>query len=155
MAIADGELVAVMVLDTVGSTARRAQLGEVAANQLDLAERAALRTRIADVGGEVVAETGDGAVALFPSASAALEVGLSLRGPQYRIGVAVGEVVHVEDGVWSGSAMQEAAMLERACPVGEVVASPLAAQLATSVHVSIEPLDSAPDLAAVVRPSAL
>ena len=148
-----------MVIDIVGSTNRRAELGEAAANELDLAERAQMTEAVRSRGGEVVEFTGDGAVALLPSASAGIAAALALCRPQFRIGVAVGEVQCL-DGTWSGSPLVTAVWLERHCPPGAVACSALAVRTATSAPASrAEPL---PDLppgsvqpdAVVLRPRA-
>ena len=137
-------LAAALVIDIVGSTSRRAELGEAAANARDLAERAQMAEAVRSRGGEVVDFTGDGAIALLPSSSAGLAAALALCGPHYRIGLAVGEV-HQLDGTWSGAPLVAAAWLEQRCPPGAVACSALAMRTATTALASVaEPLPGTP-----------
>ena len=122
-------LAAAMVIDSVGSTSRRAALGEAAANQVDRAERAQMTDAVRAHGGTVLEFTGDGAVALLPSASAAVHAAFALCAPQYRIGIAVGEVRRDGDA-WTGAPLVAATALERGCPPGAVACSALTVRTA-------------------------
>ena len=137
---AGATLAAAMVVDSVGSTSRRAALGETAANEIDRSERAQITTAVLDQGGSIVEFTGDGAVALFPSSSAAISAAFALCAPHYRIGIAVGEVRR--DGAsWAGTPLVAATALERRCPPGAVACSALTALTAGSAPPSTsEPL---------------
>ena len=136
----DAMLAAAMVVDSVGSTSRRAALGEAAANEIDRAERAQMTTAVLAHGGSIVDFTGDGAIALFPSSSAAISAAFALCAPHYRIGIAVGEVRR--DGTsWAGTPLVAATALERRCPPGAVACSALTTRTASSAPPSTsEPL---------------
>lgn len=157
--IGSAVLAATMVIDSVGSTSRRAALGEVAANEIDRAERAQMTAAVRDQGGNVLEFTGDGAIALFPSSSAAISAAFALCAPHYRIGIAVGEVRR-DGSAWTGAALVAAARLERRCPPGAVACSALAVRTASSAPAAItEPLpetvsDDAQSGDVALRPSA-
>lgn len=129
-------LAAAVVVDTVRSTERLAELGEVAAE----AERRRASTRleqvVADHGGRIVAGTGDGAIALFGTTTAAIAAARTLADARLRIGIGVGDVT-LDHGAWRGVAIEEASANERACPPGEVRCSRDALDVATLEDVPI------------------
>jgi len=157
----DTVLAAAMVIDSVGSTSRRAAIGESAANRIDRAERAQMTSAVRDQGGTILEFTGDGAIALLPSASAAVSAAFALCAPHYRIGIAVGEVRR-DGSAWTGAPLVAAAQLERRCPPGAVACSSLAVRTASSAPpATSEPLRADGDHdgddqsgAMVLRPSA-
>ena len=131
----------VLFSDLVGSTALATRLGDDEADRVrrsitDIEARAVERG-----GGQVVKRLGDGMMAVFTSAAAALDAAVELQqrtmmlasnqptwGVQLRIGVAAGEVIEEHDGDWHGTPVVEAARLCSACSpsdvlVGDVVIS--------------------------------
>jgi class 3 adenylate cyclase len=89
----------------------------------------ACRVAITRCGGRVVKSTGDGVLALFPSAGAAVRSAGRLRddlaadGLEIRIGVHVGDVDHRGDDV-SGLAVHVAARVMSAAGPGELLVTP-------------------------------
>ncbi len=116
----------VMFTDTVGSTDTLTRVGPAAAE----AQRRQHDTLVANVvtvfGGSVVKSTGDGAVALLPSAdhlvraAAAVQEAAEAGRIQLRVGVATGDVVS-EAGDCFGEPVVVASRLCAQCPSGAVL----------------------------------
>lgn len=130
--------------DVVGSTALRQRLGDTVADRWfrDLFERIELVT--AECGGAIVKWLGDGAMAVYPAAGAALDAAVRMQeiahspGPhtdvapaRLRIGVSIGDVVEA-DGDWIGMPVVEAARLCDKAGDDEIWASAVTALLARS-----------------------
>jgi class 3 adenylate cyclase len=126
------ENVALLFTDVVGSTALSQSLGPEAGDQVRRDHFAILRQSLADAGGIEVKNLGDGLMAVFSSASAALACGVAMqqavdrdnRGRQHavglRVGLSGGEVVH-EDGDYFGDPVIEAARLCAICNPGQIL----------------------------------
>jgi hypothetical protein len=116
----------VMFTDTVGSTDTLTRVGPAAAE----AQRHQHDTLVANVvtvfGGSVVKSTGDGAVALLPSAdhlvraAAAVQEAAEAGGIELRVGAATGDVVS-ENGDCFGEPVVVASRLCAQCPSGTVL----------------------------------
>src|SRR5207302_1161164 len=91
-------LAAVMFTDLVGSTQRAASLGDAHWKALLDRHDSAVRDVVGRTGGTVVKSTGDGVLALFPSAGVALRAACRLRTSlasdelDVRVGVHVGDI---------------------------------------------------------------
>jgi class 3 adenylate cyclase/alpha-beta hydrolase superfamily lysophospholipase len=107
-------LAAVMFTDLVGSTERAASIGDQRWKAMLDRHDAAIRRAVGRSGGTVVKTTGDGVLALFPSAAIAtytaaqLSRQLAADDLSVRIGIHVGDVDHRGDDV-SGLAVNIAA----------------------------------------------
>jgi class 3 adenylate cyclase len=119
-------LSAVMFTDLVGSTERAASLGDEDWKSVLDRHDAAVRTIVGRCGGSVVKTTGDGVLALLPSAGVCLRVAIEIRrvlaveGLEVRIGVHVGDVDRRGDDV-SGLAVNIASRVMSKGGAGEVV----------------------------------
>lgn len=119
-------LAAVMFTDLVGSTARAASLGDAQWKSVLDRHDVTVRATVGRCGGAVVNTTGDGVLALMPSAAAAVRAAtqvqdeLTADGLQARIGIHVGDVDRRDDDV-SGLAVNIAARAMAAADSGEIV----------------------------------
>jgi class 3 adenylate cyclase len=142
--VPDGRGIATIVFtDMVGSTALRVRLGEEQANQLRRIHDQRLAARIEANGGRVLRAQGDGLVAVFPVASAALTAAVEMQQAiasyncrpdalaeiRVRMGLSVGEVSW-EDGDCFGLPMVEAARLEAAARGAQILCSDLVRAMA-------------------------
>src|ERR1700676_5301969 len=128
------ENVALLFTDVVGSTALSQRLTPEEADEVRRQHFAVLRRTLADLGGTEVKNLGDGVMAVFSSASAALACGVVMqqaverdnRGREHpvglRVGLSGGEVVH-EDGDYFGDPVIEAARLCSNCEPGQILAA--------------------------------
>jgi class 3 adenylate cyclase len=128
------EHVALLFTDIVGSTALSQTLSPDAADRVRRDHFAILRRTLAGAGGTEVKNLGDGVMAVFSSASAALDCGVDMqqaveldnRGCDHsvglRVGLSGGEVVH-EDGDYFGDTVIEAARLCATCEPGQILAA--------------------------------
>jgi class 3 adenylate cyclase/tetratricopeptide (TPR) repeat protein len=128
------ENVALLFTDMVGSTAMAQRLSAEASDQVRRDHFAILRRTLAETGGTEVKNLGDGLMAVFASASAALACGVAMqqaverdnrgRGPSVglRVGISGGEVVHEEEDYF-GDPVIEAARLCAACDQGQILAA--------------------------------
>ncbi len=128
----------IVFTDLVGSTALRASLGEVRADELRRVHDALLGEQITDHGGRVVKGGGDGLLAAFESASAALSAAVAMQQAiahhnrradriaemSVRIGLSAGDVLW-EDGDCYGTPVVEAARLETVATGGQILCSDL------------------------------
>jgi class 3 adenylate cyclase/pimeloyl-ACP methyl ester carboxylesterase len=107
-------LAAIMFTDIVGSTERAAAVGDSHWRSMLERHDKTLRTVVGRNGGQVVKTTGDGVLALLPSASAAVRAARQARhemasfGLELRVGIHVGDVDRRGDDV-SGLAVHIAA----------------------------------------------
>ena len=127
------QTVTILFCDLVGSTERRARLGDDAADEFKDRFFAALRSAVARDDGTEVKSLGDGLMAAFPASAAdavtcATEMHRAVADldaddpPRLRIGISSGEVA--QDGTdWSGLPVVEAARLEAAAAPGQTLAS--------------------------------
>jgi class 3 adenylate cyclase/tetratricopeptide (TPR) repeat protein len=125
--------VAVLFTDLVGSTRLLSRLGETAYDELRRTHFASLRRAVERVGGEEVKGLGDGILAVFGSAIAALDCAVAMQQATdlearagaplaLRVGVALGDVTFEEGDVY-GSAVVEAARLVAVARAGQILAS--------------------------------
>ena len=90
-------LAAVLFIDLVGSTRRAANEGDAQwRDLLDIHDRT-VQECVRHHGGRVVKYTGDGALALMPSATGALEAATSIRAGLAELGLRVRAGIHVGD----------------------------------------------------------
>jgi class 3 adenylate cyclase/pimeloyl-ACP methyl ester carboxylesterase len=121
-------LSAVMFTDLVGSTERAASLGDEDWKSVLNRHDAAVRTIVGRCGGSVVKTTGDGVLALLPSAGVCLRVALEIRREladeelNVRIGVHVGDIDRRGDDV-SGLAVNIASRVMSRADAGDIVAT--------------------------------
>jgi len=132
------DLVIVLSSDWVGSTATRADLGEEAADTLQEVHDTLLRRVIDSAGGRVVKHTGDGVLATFQSATAALGAAAkmladfaayrsspdALAPVDIRIGLAAGDVKQQSGDIF-GMPVIEAVRLQAAAEPNEILCSDL------------------------------
>ncbi len=128
------ENVVLLFTDIVGSTALSQRLSPDMADQVRRDHFAVLRQTLAEADGIEVKNLGDGLMAAFSSASAALACGVSMqqaieldnRGREHavglRVGLSGGEVVRDEDDYF-GDVVIEAARLCAVCEPGQVLAT--------------------------------
>ena len=124
-------LVAVLFTDLVGSTELMTRLGQRAFDELRRRHFSALGTVVTSYGGDEVKNTGDGILAVFPSAAQAVDAAVALQratlrqgGPlpvAIRIGLAVGDAT-LESGDVFGAPVVEAARLVAAANSGQILA---------------------------------
>jgi class 3 adenylate cyclase/pimeloyl-ACP methyl ester carboxylesterase len=128
-------LVALVMTDIVGSTERLAALRDVAWTALlaDYHQRSA--EAVERFGGRRINTTGDGCIATFTSAAAALRCGAALArtagelGIASRAGVHVGDVEALDDDIAGISVHITARLLDHASP-GDVIVTDIAARAA-------------------------
>ncbi|HET7693648.1 MAG TPA: adenylate/guanylate cyclase domain-containing protein [Gemmatimonadota bacterium] len=127
-------LAAVWFADIVGFTAL-ASRDEDAALKLKEIFQAITRKVVRELGGTLVKFLGDGGLAVFPSADAAVRAGLDVQrafeartsaagvAAQLRVGVHLGEVVTESDGDVYGDGVNTAARIQHEAEPGQVVVS--------------------------------
>ena len=125
---------AVLFTDIVGSTELSQSLSPDAADEVRRDHFANLRRSLADADGIEVKNLGDGIMAVFTSASAALACAVAMQQAielsnrdlehtvRVRIGLSGGEVVY-EDGDYFGDPVIEASRLCAACAPGQILAA--------------------------------
>ena len=133
---ADIATVTVLFTDLVGSTALGLRVGLDRAEELRQEHFALLREAIAAAKGQEVKNVGDGLMAVFPSAGAAVECAIAaqqrneLRNRraheklELRVGISLGDVSRAE-GDYFGSPVVEAARLCAEAAAGQVLVSEL------------------------------
>jgi len=138
-------LAAVLFTDLVGSTARAAALGDESWKSVIDRHDAAVRTIVGRAGGSVIKTTGDGALALLPSAGVCLRVAAAVRrdlaaqGLDVRIVVHVGDVDRRGDDV-SGLAVNVASRVMSTGGAGEIVVTQSVVSSVAGQAVAFEPL---------------
>lgn len=134
----DRRLAAVLFTDLVDSTRLAAESGDAAWKQVLDRHDEVTRAEVGRNGGEVVKMTGDGVLALLPSATGAVDAARGLRerlvGDDLgvRIGIHVGEVDRRGDDV-SGLAINIAARVMTHADEGQILTSAIVTELADSV----------------------
>jgi len=133
--------VTVLFTDVVGSTELLTRLGEEPFNELRRAHFAALREQLARAGGSEVKTLGDGLLATFSSAAAAVASAVAMQqaaerqsrtaGVPFtlRVGLALGEVTFEEGDVF-GTPVVEAARLVGAARPGQILATSIVRMVA-------------------------
>src|SRR5262245_26195278 len=135
--------VAVLITDLVGSVSMRTNLGAHRADEIERWHEAIVHKAVADYQGTIVKRLGDGAMAVFSTATdavaaaAAIQTRLARESPvqdasmQVRIGISAGEVVIEENDV-RGLPPTEAARLCARAEGGQILTSQLVQQLAVA-----------------------
>jgi class 3 adenylate cyclase len=138
-------LSAVLFTDLVGSTTRAAELGDE--NWKSVLDRhdARVRTIVGRCGGSVIKTTGDGVLALLPSAGVCLRAAAEVRrdlgavGLDVRIGVHVGDIDRRGDDV-SGLAVNIASRAMSKGDAGDIVVTVSVVAAVAGQAVAFEPL---------------
>src|SRR5215204_563598 len=101
-----GSLVTVTALftDLVGSTSLESRVGPIVADELRAQYFTLLREALVDTGGREVKSTGDGVMAVFPSAAAAVDCGVAIQQRMERRNAQGAEPMHVRVGINIGDA---------------------------------------------------
>lgn len=134
----DRAVLTMLMTDIVDSTRIAGQLGDAAWKHRLADHNRIVRRLLAQLGGREVDTTGDGFLAAFNSAEAALRAALSIRdavraaGLEIRAGVHTGEVDLVDGGDLRGIAVHEAARIMAAAGAGSVYTSGLTRLLASA-----------------------
>jgi tetratricopeptide (TPR) repeat protein len=134
--------VTVLFTDLVASTELMARLGEAAYDRFRRDHFAALRTAVEHHGGNEVKNTGDGLMAVFPSASDAVLAGIAMQRSaatnrvELRVGIALGDATE-EAGDWFGTPVVEAARLCSAGESGQVLVTDVVRAVA-GAHADVE-----------------
>ncbi|HMQ27741.1 MAG TPA: adenylate/guanylate cyclase domain-containing protein, partial [Acidimicrobiales bacterium] len=135
------ETATILVVDLVGSTELRAALGEDAAEELRRRFDRLVADVVAEQGGTLIKGLGDGALASFAGAAAAVSAGVSLQqgvdvlarkerqALAVRVGLSAGDVT-VEDGDTFGVPVVEASRLCGAAAAGQILAADIVRVLA-------------------------
>ena len=129
-------LVAVLFTDLVGSTELTLSLGPTAGDSFRRRHFARLHEATARFGGDVVKSTGDGIMATFPAAFAAVEAAVAMQqvvagSAGMRVGLSVGDAAP-EGGDWYGMPVIEAARLCAEAGAGQILATRTLVALAES-----------------------
>lgn len=127
-----------LMTDIVDSTRTAARIGDAAWKQRLGAHNRIVRQQLERHQGHEVDTTGDGFLATFGSAGAALRAAIAIcqavaaAGVQIRSGVHTGEVDVLESGDLRGIAVHETARIMAAAPTGSVYTSAVSKALAAS-----------------------
>ena len=138
-------LSAVLFTDLVGSTERASSLGDDEWKSVLDRHDATIRAIVGRAGGSVVKTTGDGVLALLPSAGGGLRVALKIRhdlraeGLDARIGVHVGDIDRRGDDV-SGLAVNIASRAMSKGGAGEIVVTASVVAAVAGQAVTFDPL---------------
>jgi pimeloyl-ACP methyl ester carboxylesterase/class 3 adenylate cyclase len=138
-------IAAVMFTDLVASTERAAALGDARWKSVLARHDQAVRAAIGASGGDVINPTGDGVLALLPSAGAAIRVAQRIRdslttdGLAVRIGIHVGDVDRRGDDI-SGLGVHIAARVMKCAAADEVIVTSSVVASVTGEPVALEPL---------------
>jgi len=138
-------LSAVLFTDLVGSTERAASLGDEEWKSLLDRHDTVVRAIVGRSGGSVIKTTGDGVLALIPSAGEALRVAAAVRrdlaseGLDVRIGVHVGDIDRRGDDV-SGLAVNIASRVMAKAGTGEIVVTASVVAAVAGQAVAFTPL---------------
>ena len=138
----------ILFTDLESSTALTQRLGDAKAQEVLRGHNDAVRAALDAHGGQEVKHTGDGIMASFPSAVAAVEAALAMQRDlagaevRVRIGLNAGEPI-AEDGDYFGTAVQLAARLcDRAEP-GQVLVSDVVRQLCAGKNFTFDDVGAA------------
>ena len=135
----------ILFTDMESSTALTQRLGDDAAQELVRRHDLVVRTALEDHDGREVKHTGDGIMASFPSAvaavTAAVQIQRDLVGGEIgvRIGLNAGEPI-AEGGDLFGTAVQLAARVTDHAGSGQILVSNVVRELCAGKHFSFEPL---------------
>lgn len=127
------QIAVILFTDLVGSTRRAESAGDAAWKQLLDRHDDVSQTAISRRGGEVIKMTGDGVLALLPSATAAIEAAHTIRtllgddGLEVRIGIHLGEIDRRGNDV-SGLAVHIASRIMGSAGAGQILTSAVVAQ---------------------------
>jgi len=127
----------ILFTDLVDSTRRAASAGDADWKLLLDRHDAMNRNEVTRCGGEVIKTTGDGVLALLPSATAAIDAATGIRDRlaadhlEVRVGIHVGEIDRRGDDV-SGLAVHIAARAMSSADAGQILCTAVVAQLAGS-----------------------
>jgi class 3 adenylate cyclase len=132
--VGESQTAIILVTDLVGSTQRRSEVGEDAAEVLRRQHDHLLGDATVEHGGEVVKSLGDGILARFASAADAVAAAVAIQQRasgdfDVRIGISAGDVT-LEDGDCFGSPVIEAARLCARAEGGQILVADLARMLA-------------------------
>jgi class 3 adenylate cyclase/pimeloyl-ACP methyl ester carboxylesterase len=122
------QVVGILFTDLVGSTHRAASTGDADWKRLLDRHDEVNRTAVGRRGGEVIKSTGDGVLAVLPSATAAIEAARTIREQiadsdlEVRIGIHVGEIDRRGADV-SGLAVNVAARIMGEASAGQILVS--------------------------------
>jgi class 3 adenylate cyclase len=141
-------VVTMLMTDIVDSTKTAAEIGDAAWRQRLSTHNRLIRRQLERFGGREVDTTGDGFLAAFTSAEAALRAALAAQeavvaaGIQIRAGVHTGEVDVLAGGNLRGIAVHEAARIMAVATAGSVYTSAVSRALALSSGLHFEPVGS-------------
>jgi class 3 adenylate cyclase len=129
------QLSVILFTDLVGSTRRAEAAGDAAWKRLLDRHDSVNRIAVTRRGGEIVKTTGDGVLALLPSATAAIEAAQAIRAQlrdedlEVRIGIHLGEIDRRGEDV-SGRAVNIAARIMSSAEPDQILTSAVVAQTA-------------------------
>jgi len=139
---AEQRLMVILFTDMEGSTPLTERLGDDGAQQVLRAHNARIRECLARRSGSEIKHTGDGIMASFPSAAAAIECAVDIQRAfaresemdagrliRVRVGLNAGEPV-AEEGDLFGTAVQAAARIASRARPGQILVSDVVRQLA-------------------------
>jgi class 3 adenylate cyclase len=124
----------ILFTDLESSTALTQRLGDEGAQELLRGHNATVRAALEEHGGREVKHTGDGIMASFPSAVAAVTAGLAMQRDlvgaevRVRVGINAGEPIAEDDDLF-GTAVQLAARITDRAEPGQVLVSDVVRQL--------------------------
>jgi class 3 adenylate cyclase/pimeloyl-ACP methyl ester carboxylesterase len=127
------QMAVILFTDLVGSTRKAASTGDAAWRRLLDRHDAVNRSAVTRRGGEVIKTTGDGVLALLPSATAAVDAAQTIRVQlrdedlEVRVGIHLGEIDRRGEDV-SGLAVNIAARIMSIAEPGQILTSALIAQ---------------------------
>lgn len=133
-----------LMTDIVDSTRTAARIGDAAWKQRLADHNRIVRRQLERFGGREIDTTGDGFLAVFASAEAALRAALAIchavtaAGVAIRAGVHTGEVDTLEGGDLRGIAVHETARIMAAAPSGSAYTSGLSRALASASGLRFE-----------------
>jgi class 3 adenylate cyclase len=133
-AAAPGGFQTILFTDLESSTAITQRLGDEGAQELLRGHNEAVRAALEEHGGREVKHTGDGIMASFPSAVAAVMAGLQMQRDlaggevRVRVGINAGEPIAEDDDLFGLSVIKAARIGDRAEP-GQVLVSDVVRQL--------------------------
>jgi class 3 adenylate cyclase len=136
---------AVLFTDLVGSTRQASSLGDDEWKAVLDRHDATIRAIVGRAGGSVIKTTGDGVLALLPSAASGLRVGSAIRrdlhaeGLDTRIGVHVGDLDRRGDDV-SGLAVNIASRAMSKAGAGDIVVTSTVVGAVAGQPITFEPL---------------
>ena len=131
---APGGFQSILFTDLESSTALTQRVGDEAAQEVLRGHNTAVRGALEANGGREVKHTGDGIMAAFPSAVAAVQAGIAIQRElaggevRVRVGINAGEPI-AEDGDLFGTAVQLAARITDRAEPGQVLVSNVVREL--------------------------